>query len=261
MLGLPYTGSKVLTHAISLDKAMTKRIWRDAGLPTAPFQVFASADVSLDGALKFPLFVKPVREGSGMGIDGNSIVHNEGELRRRVAWVTATYRQPALVEAFLPGREFTVGLIGNRQPGSQPFSAACAEDFYGVPGYHVFPVLEIDTTRGKVRGIYNAQAKSYAIESESAPGYLCPADIPPALETCLSELAIAAFEAIDGLDVARVDFRMGDDEQAYLVEINTLPGMNPLVSDLVIVSRAGGVAYETLIGEILALAMARYGMA
>ena len=131
MLGLPYTGSKVLTHAISLDKAMTKRVWRDAGLPTAPFQVLASADAPLDASLQFPLFVKPVREGSGMGIDGNSIVHNEGELRRRAAWVIATYRQPALVEAFLPGREFTVGLIGNRQPGSEPFSAACADDFYG----------------------------------------------------------------------------------------------------------------------------------
>jgi D-alanine-D-alanine ligase len=253
MLGVPYTGSKVLTHAISLDKTMTKRIWRDHGLPTAPFQCFATADAPLDPALTFPLFVKPAREGSGMGINDHSIVRDAEELRRQVAWVVATYHQPALVEAYLPGREFTVGFVGNRRLPGGPLRSG----FYDARGYHVFPVLEIDTSRGQVRGIYNAQAKSYAIESDDAPGYLCPADIPPSLETLLRELAVTAFEAIGGLDVSRVDFRTGDDGEPYLVEINTLPGVNPSVSDLVIAARAEGVAYETLITEILELALTR----
>jgi D-alanine-D-alanine ligase len=196
LLEIPYTGSKVLTHALSLDKAATKQIWRDAGLPTAPFQLFRYADAVLDERLAFPLFVKPVREGSGMGINARSIVHTMNELRSQVRWVIETYRQPALVETYLARREFTVGLVGNTAPpGYTPLS-----DFYSDSGFHVFPVLEIDTGKGAVKGIYNAQAKSYAIEDEQAPGYLCPADIPPTLESRLDQLAIAAFEAIDVLD-------------------------------------------------------------
>ncbi|MBN1249844.1 MAG: hypothetical protein JXC32_19435 [Anaerolineae bacterium] len=254
MLGIPYTGSGVTTHAISLDKALTKQIWRDAGLPTAAFQLFRYADAPLRADLAFPLFVKPVREGSGMGINERSVVHNEQELRDQVAWVIKTYRQPALAERYLAGREFTVGLIGNALgSGDPPWSP-----FYDAQGYHRFPVLEIDTGKGVVQGIYNAQAKSYAIESDEAPGYLCPADIPGELEQHLKTLAVAAFEAIGGLDVARVDFRLDEDGQPCLMEINTLPGLNPSVSDIVIAARAGGVAYDTLIAEILNLALARY---
>lgn len=256
MLGIPYTGSKVLTHALSLDKAATKRIWRDSGLPTAPFQRFDHADAPLQAGLYFPLFVKPVREGSGMGINARSIVRDARELRAQVWWVIETYRQPALVEAYLPGREFTVGLVGNVcAPGTAPRS-----DFYADSGFHLLPVLEIDTHKGAVQGVYNAEAKSYAIEDAAAPGYLCPADIPPALAAQLSRLAVEAFIALDGLDVGRVDFRMGGDGEPYLVEANTLPGLNPLVSDIVIAARAGGVTYPALIAEILALACERYGL-
>ena len=256
MLSIPYTGSKVLTHAISLDKVMTKRVWRDAGLPTAPFQSFRRADAPLDERLTFPLFVKPSREGSGMGINARSIVHDEAELRAQVAWVIRTYRQPALVETYLPGREFTVGLIGNTRLPDEPLRST----FYNARGFHLFPVLEIDSQKGAVKGIYNAEAKSYAIDDALAPGYLCPADIPPELEAELHRLSVAAFEALGGLDVSRVDFRMGADNAPYLVEINTLPGINPIVSDLVIVSRAESVAYETLVNEILDLACERYNL-
>lgn len=256
MLGIPYTAAKVLAHAISLDKAVTKMIWTEMGLPNAPFQRFRHAELPLDPALTFPLFVKPVREGSGMGINARSIVHDEAELRAQVAWVIRTYHQPALVETYLPGREFTVGLIGNTLfPGAAPRS-----DFYNARGFHIFPVLELDTQRGAVKGVYNAEAKSYALDDANAPGYLCPADIPAALGETLAWLSIRAFETIDGLDVGRVDFRLGADGQPYLVEINTLPGLNPLVSDMVIVARAERVPYEVLINEILDLARERYGV-
>ncbi len=262
MLGIPYTASKVLTHAVSLDKAGTKRLWRDNGLPTAPFRVYPSATAVAKGApadegLTYPLFVKPIHEGTGMGINHRSIVRDEDELRSQVDWVTRTYRQPALVEPFLTGREFTVGFVGNTPVPGEPRRS----EFYGDDGFHVFPVLEIDTGRGQVKGIYNTEAKSYAIDSDSAPGYLCPADIPAELEAKLHTLAVAAFEAIGGLDVGRVDFRSSGDGTVYLMEINTLPGLNPIVSDIVISARAGGVAYATVIQEILNLALARYGMA
>ena len=256
MLGIPYTGSKVLAHAISLDKAMAKRVWRDCGLPTAPFQVFYHGDEPLDRQLAFPLFVKPVREGTGMGINGNSVVRDEAALREQVGWVIQTYRQPALVEGYLPGREFTVGLIGNSlAPGQQRWN-----NWYDEQGFHLFPVLEIDSTVGAVQGLYNTEAKSYYPGEEGAPLYLCPADIPPVLEAELKRLAVAAFEAIGALDVSRVDFRLGADNCPYLMEINTLPGLNPTVSDLCIMARAEGMHYADLINEILNLAVDRYGL-
>lgn len=254
MLGIPYTGSKVLAQAVSLDKGMAKRIWRDAGLPTPPFQVFRRADERLDPGLTFPLFVKPVHEGTGMGISDRSVADDESGLRQQVRWVIQTYRQPALVEGYLPGREFTVGLIGNTR-----FSGECRRNgLYDGRGFHLFPVLEIDAAVGAGRGVYNTASKSYDPGADGAPLYLCPADIPAALETELKRLTVEAFEAIEALDVGRVDFRLGRDGQPYLLEINTLPGLNPRLSDLCIMARAEGFDYTDLINEILDLALDRY---
>jgi len=258
MLGIPYTGARVLANALALDKAAAKMVWRESGLPTAPFQSFLYAGAPLAPDMAFPLFVKPVHEGSGMGINARSIIHDEAELRAQVAWVISTYRQPALVETFLPGREFTVGLVGNALlPGQAP-RRRLRSDFYNARGFHLFPVLELDTQRGAVKGIYNAEAKSYALDDDNAPGYLCPADIPDALRETLFDMTMLAFEALGGLDIGRVDFRLGADGHPYIVEINLLPGLNPLVSDMIIVSRAGGVPYELLINEVLNLARERY---
>jgi D-alanine-D-alanine ligase len=256
MLGIPYTGSRVLAHAISLDKAVTKQLWRDVGLPTAPFQVFQGADDALDPRLTFPLFVKPVHEGTGMGINGDSIVQSEAGLRAQVEWVVETYDQPALVEGYLPGREFTVGLIGNRRQQDE----RRRPDFYDTLGYHVFPVLEIDAGVGVGQGLYNAASKAYSPGEGGAPLYLCPADIPDAFGEILKTLAVAGFEAIGALDLGRVDFRLGSDGQPYMLEINTLPGLNPRVSDLCIMAQAEGIHYSDLINEVLDLAVARYGV-
>jgi D-alanine-D-alanine ligase len=254
MLGFPYSGSKVLAHAISLDKAATKRIWRDLGLPTAPFQVLYRGEEPLDRQLTFPLFIKPLHEGTGMGINGHSIAHSEAELREQARWVIDTYRQPAIVEDYLPGREFTVGLIGNTlAPGEKRWNG-----LYNERGFHLFPVLEIDANIGAGHGLYNAASKSYNPGEKGAPLYLCPADIPATLEIELKQLAIAAFEAIGALDLSRVDFRLGSDGRPYLLEINTLPGLNPTVSDLCIMARTEGLHYTDLINQILYLAMDRY---
>jgi D-alanine-D-alanine ligase len=252
MLGLPYTGSKIMAHALSLDKAMAKRVWRDCGLPTASFQVFAQGDESLDPWLAFPLFVKPCREGSGMGINVRSIVEDETALREQVRWLIRTYRQPALVEGYLPGREFTVGLLGHTpSPGSNSSG-------HRETGFHIFPVLEVDVTPvAEAGGLYTSHVKT---DLPLAPNYLCPAPIEPALAEELGRLAVAAFESIGALDVARVDFRLGADGRPYLMEINTLPGLNPTYSDLVIMARAEGMDYVTLINEILNQALDRYGL-
>lgn len=256
MLDIPYTGGKVLCHAISLDKGVTKQLWRDEGLPTAPFQVFRHPADPLRPDLTFPLFVKPVREGTGMGINADSIVHNLRHLQRQVAWVLDTYKQPALVEDYLSGREYTVGLIGNAALPGQ----ARRSDLYNALGYHLFPVLEVDATIGAGEGLYNTLAKSFLPGEEGAPAYICPAAIDAAFASELQHLAIKAFEAVNGLDLGRVDFKLGRYGRPYLLEINTLPGLNPAASDMCIISAAEGMTYETLINEILNLALERYGL-
>lgn len=255
MLGIPYTASKIMGHALSLDKAMAKRVWMSYGLPTAAFQVFERADEPLHPALSYPLFAKPVREGTAKGVDADAIIDDEGQLRQRVEWLIMTYRQPALVESYLPGREFTVGLLGNAlAPGEEPLS-----EQYDEHGFHLFPVLEIDTSpvAESERGIYTNLIKS---KMPLAINYLCPAKIELALEHELKHLAVAAFLAIDGLDVSRVDFRLDDRGRPRILEINTLPGMNPEISDLCIMARAEGMAYTQLVNDILCLAARRYGL-
>lgn len=256
LLGIPYTASRVVANAISLDKTQTKRIWHSAGLPTPDFQEFNQSNEKLRPDLRFPLFVKPAREGTGMGIDGGSLVSSEAELRRRVNWILDTYRQPALVESYLPGREFTVGFIGNR--GSS--KSRRRPWLYDARGYHIFPILELDNAQSVSPGIYGNAAKALDIGAQGAPNYICPAVIPNSLAKKMINLTLAAAEAIGAKDVSRVDLRLGSDGEPYLMEINTLPGLNPAVSDLCIMAASEGLTYEVPITEILYLAAERYGL-
>ncbi len=259
LLGIPYTASRVVANAISLDKTQTKRIWQQFGLPTAPFWEFHSVEQLSDldfSVLQFPLFIKPAREGSGMGIDSHSLVMDQETLVKRVTWALQSYQQPILVEEFLPGREFTVGFIGN--PGYTNSRNNLVS--YDTEGYHWFPILEIDAQSSTSPGIYGHSAKDLSIQAVGAPAYLCPADIPAALETQLLALAKQAAQAIGTCDVGRVDFRLDANGDPRLLEINTLPGLNPALSDLCIMAAADGLAYNVLIKEILYLAAERYGL-
>jgi D-alanine-D-alanine ligase len=254
LLGIPYTASQVVANAVSLNKTLTKRIWQQQGLPTAPYYEFASLEEVAHADLRFPLFAKPAREGTGMGINNQSIIYDHDELYQRVNWLLEAYHQPVLVEEFLPGREFTVGFIGNR--GNPAFRRR--PDLYDSDGYHWFPVLEIDTITSVSPTIYGHDAKALDIGTEGAPNYLCPADIPRSMRARLIDLTRRAAEALEVKDVSRVDFRIGADGDPYLMEINTLPGLNPLLSDLCIMAATEGITHQTLISEILYLAAERY---
>ncbi len=256
MLGIPYTGSRVVANALSLDKTKTKRLWAQMGLPTAPFyEVYSLADLE-QLSLEFPLFAKPAREGTGMGIDNRALITDRSALEERVAYLLQKYRQPVLVETFLPGREFTVGFIGN--PGDA--STRRIPQLYDSEGYHWFPVLEIDTHTSVSPGVYGHDAKALNLDEHGAPRYLCPADIPDSLRKELIAITKKAAQALDVCDLGRVDFRLGANGQPYLLEINTLPGLNPEVSDLCIMAKAEGLPYQLLISEILYLAAERHGM-
>jgi len=256
MLKIPYTGSRVLTNAIALDKTLTKRIWRDRRLPVAPFQEFTFGDEPLRPEMHFPLFVKPAREGTGMGVNEKAIVNNESELRERADYVIRLYHQPALVETFLPGREFTVGIMGrfdtilySRHP-----------EWYEKDGFLRLPVLELDSSRSITPGIYGIEAKAQSVGSEGAPCYLCPAPIDPDLSKKLHRLAWRAHVVLGALDISRTDIRLDAEGQPRLIEINPLPGLTPNYSDLCIQCQAHGISYEDLILEILYLGASRWNM-
>jgi D-alanine-D-alanine ligase len=261
MMRIPYTGSQVLTLALSLDKPMTKRVLTYHGLPTPPFQVFERITESLDPDLKFPLFVKPSREGTGMGISPQSIVHDEDQLRAQLRRLLERFDEPVLVEHFIEGREVTVGIIGNLR---SPVAWRVPKDEEApriVKGLHFFPPLEVDMAAYPVEeaGIYTSRMK---VEMAHEFHYKCPAPLSEEQVEDLSWLAAATFRVTGCLDVARVDFRLdaNDGDKPYILEVNPLPGLNPGYSDLCIEAAADGWSYEELINEIVDLAADRYGL-
>lgn len=261
MLRQPYTGSGVLTLALTLDKPMTKRVLAFHDLPTPAFQVFERADEPLDDDLRFPLFVKPSREGTGMGVSGQSIVHDERELREQLREQLARYQQPILVERFIRGREVTVGVIGNLRP---PVARRMPDDETArrvLGGLHFLPPLEVDfraypETEG---GVYTNRMKT---EWAHDFHYLCPAPLDAALVEQLNRLTAAVFRVTGCRDVARVDFRLDadDGDRPYILEVNPLPGLYPGLSDLVLEAAAEGTSYAELINAILDAATLRYGL-
>ncbi|MCC6146965.1 MAG: hypothetical protein IT308_05300 [Anaerolineaceae bacterium] len=256
MMHIPYTASRVLANALGLDKTMTKRIWSEAGLPTAAYQEFRRGDEPLHPGLQYPLFIKPAREGTGMGLDERSIAHNESGLRRQIRWVTQNYRQPALVESFLPGREFTVAVMG--RAGAAYYSRRSGD--YGRDGFIRFPVLEVDNNGTATPGVYGHLTKTLYTGEAGVPRFLCPAPIPQTLTRRLQKLAIQAHQAIGALDISRVDIRLDAAGRPCLIEINTLPGLTPDFSDLCVITNAKGWSYNDLILEILYLGASRFGL-
>lgn len=252
-LRIPYTGSRVLANAVSLNKVFTKRIWRDNGLFVTPFQEFVSGDEELQVDLEFPLFVKPSREGASMGVEAASIIHNEHELREYTRLIISKYKQPALVETYLPGREFTVGLIGNTQNKRHP-------DFYNHQGFHFFPISEVDTNKSLTPGVYSKKLKKMYAGHPEGVQTLCPASIDFGLQQKLYSLALRAHEAIGALDFSRTDLRLDARGEPVLMEINTIPGLSRDFSDLCLQTKAEGIAYSDLILEIFYLGATRWGL-
>lgn len=259
-LQIPYTGSKVLCLALALDKPMTKRVLTYHELPTPDFQTFERVDEPLDEKMQFPLFVKPSREGTGMGVSAKSIVKDENELREQVGFMINRYQQPALVETFIEGREVTVGMVGNlvgpvarRLPHDENLPRMQA-------GLRFFPPMEVDLTPYLETDVVYANRLKVALADQLT--YLCPAPLDEEMVDELNWLAAAVFRVTGALDVARVDFRLNVNEnwKPYILEINPLPGLSPGISDIVIEAAAEGVEHVELVNMILDSALRRYGM-
>jgi D-alanine-D-alanine ligase len=260
MLRIPYTGSKVMTLALALDKPMTKRVLTYHDLPTPPFQVFEREDEPLDPSMSFPMFVKPSREGTGMGVSAKSIVNTEAELREQVAYVHKRYQQTALVERFIEGREVTVGIVGNlRRPVARRLPED--EDAARIQGGLLFlPPMEVDLKPYEESDAVYSNRLKVALADQLT--YLCPAPLPDDLVADLNWYTAAVFRVTGALDVSRVDFRLDihDNLRPYILEINPLPGLSPGISDLVIEAAALEIDHTGLVNRILDTALRRYKM-
>lgn len=236
-LGIPYTGSDPLTLSATLDKATAKLIVSGYGIPTPRFVKVSSLKDLAKVDLPFPLFVKPDFEGSSKGIRESSKVTDNESLERMVGWILTTYHQPVIVEEFLPGREFTVGIIGNEE-------------------LRIFPIMEIrPLSKVDPEGfVYSYETKHNNLEE-----FICPADIPEDLAGEIRDVAQRAYRALECRDFARIDVRLDASGRPNFLEANPLPGLSP-VSLFPVAAMADGISFEDLVNEVLDLAVKRYSL-
>lgn len=247
MLGIPYTGSGPLTLAIALNKALTHQLLEINEISSPFFQVFNRVDERIDVKLEFPCVVKPLSEGSSKGIWNSSLIKDERALRRQVSWVIKTYNQPAIVEEFLQGREFTIGLIGNETPT-------------------VLPIVEIllDKLPVKASRLYSYEAKwIWDVPGNQLEIFHCPSDITDGLREKLEKIAVTTFRVLNCKDVCRIDMRLDKSNEPRVLEVNPIPGLIPdpdAHSCLPEAARAAGYSYDQLICTILWHGLKRHGL-
>ncbi|MFX0026917.1 MAG: ATP-grasp domain-containing protein [Candidatus Hermodarchaeota archaeon] len=247
MLNIPYVGSNVLTTAIGLNKTWAKKCLMFHEILTPKF--FTISDIreirTLD--LSFPLILKPNEEGSSMGINEDNISFNIEDLKLKLQEMISTYQQSILVEQFIEGREFSVGLLG--RPGKSP---------------EMLSILEIDFSKfpKELGSVFGQRAKTIM---DSLDHYICPAKILKGLKKRLQEISLNIWRYLDIKDFARIDFRMNKRNQIYFLEINPLPGMdfdpdNNDFSFYPYMAMKSGYNYDQLIYRILESACYRYNL-
>ena len=245
MLGIPYSGSGVLTNAISLNKAKTKEVLKINGINTPNFQLFKNKKDLLKSYLKFPLIIKPNAEGSSIGITNKSVLFEQESFYERVYELMDKYNEPVLVEEYIKGREFTVAVIGNDRP-------------------EILPILEITFNHlpPEFLPIDSYESKWYYDTPEHDP-IVCPAKINLEQEQKLKEIALSVFSALDVKDFCRIDMRVDNEFMVFVLEVNTLPGISSQREHNSRFSRAAfanRMSYRELIKAVLTTSFTRYGI-
>ena len=235
MMGLPYTGSDATTLAVTLDKGLAKKVVAEEGVPTPPSFLISDAREKIPSTVLYPLIVKPVAEGSSKGIYSSSVVHSENELRETAGKIIERYNQPALVETYVGGREFTIALLGEKRP-------------------KVLPPMEILFLDQVDFPVYSYE---YKLDFESHIRYETKPTLTSKEKNLIESYARKAFMALGCRDVARMDFRMDLYGNLYFLECNPLPGLTPGWSDLCLIAEGCGMSYDTIIQEILSPAIRR----
>ncbi len=233
MLGIPYVGSGPETHAVALDKVLTKMVLLQKGLPTPSFTVLETPGFSLplSEGLRYPLIVKPKDEAASFGL---KIVNNEQELREGVEEIYNMFKAPTLVEEYIAGREVNVGLLGN-----DPVEA--------------LPPVEIVFKDGEQIYTYEDKTKTSGRRLEA----VCPAPLDPAIADRVKTLALDAFKALGCFDSARVDFRIDGQGNPYILEVNSMASLEPRGS-YVFAAKTVGLDYSALVNRLIEVASQRY---
>lgn len=249
MLRIPYTGSDPLTLATSLDKARTKEILSYHKIPTAGFKVVRTLNELDSLSFYYPLFVKPNGEGSSKGIFNSSLVNSPDELRIAVSKIINDYGQPALVEEYLNGREFTVALLGNGE--SLRVLPIVEINFAGLPE-HLAPVYSFEA-----KWIFDTNDNPLDI-------FTCPAKIDSELQNKIESICKKTYSVLNCKDWARIDVRLDANGTPNIIEINPLPGILPKPEDnscFPKAARAAGLTYSDLINSVAYYGAQRYGLA
>lgn len=247
MLNIPYTGSDPLTLGLCLDKSRAKEILSYHRIPNPDFRVIESVE-DIPPRLKYPLIVKPLYEGSSKGIKDNSVVSNRRELKAKIAEIKRLYDQPAIVEKFLTGREFTVGVLGN------------------YPDLEILPIVEIDHSQlpPGARPIYSYEAKwVWDTPEQPLEIFCCPADISDELKAAIEKTVRDTCRVLRIRDWARIDVRLDERGVPNILEINPLPGILPNPEEnscLPKAARAAGYTYDQLINRVVWEAGKRYDL-
>jgi D-alanine-D-alanine ligase len=227
---IPYTFSGPVIMGLSLNKHLAKLIVAASGVPVSPGMLITEITELERCNLTYPLFVKPVSEGTGKGITDKSFVHNPDELRKMVEWILSEFNQPALVEEYLPGREFTVGVVGY------------GDEARFIGGMEVMTINNLP---------YSVEVK------ENYQNYCTYKTLDPdIIEECKS-VSLRAWKALDAVDAGRVDLKADRNGRICFIEANPLAGLNPIHSDLPILARMYGVEYQTLLEMIMKSAVRR----
>ncbi|MHB8094473.1 MAG: D-alanine--D-alanine ligase family protein [Candidatus Aminicenantales bacterium] len=247
MLGLPYTGSDPLTLGLCLDKSRAKEILSYHGIPNPAFWIVESAAAIPDG-IRLPAIIKPLYEGSSKGIKNDSVVRTAAELIQRVGEVTATYKQPVIVERFIDGREFTVGVLGSS------------------PRIEILPIVEIDHSQlpPGATPIYSYEAKWIWDRPEKPLAiFRCPAPLSEDLKLGIEDVVARTCSVLRIKDWCRIDVRLDETGAPNILEVNPLPGVLPKPEDnscLPKAARTAGYSYAALIHRVVDEASKRYGL-
>lgn len=230
LLGVPYTGSGPLGHALGLYKHLAKMVWVTRGVPTPRFDLVYDGTSEIRKDLRYPVMVKPSSEGSSVGITAESIKRDPEDALDLARKLLEAFEPPVLVEEYVEGREFTVALLGYPEP-------------------RALPVEEIVFPDG---GMY-----TYAVKSRDHIVPVCPADLPDDLAGRIGAVAMKAFTSLGCRDVGRVDIRLSPEGIPYVIEVNTLPGLQPGYSEVPRIAEKAGLDYRELVAEILNCAVRR----
>ena len=226
LLDIPFVGSGLLAQVVSLNKEHAKATFKAVDVPVSPFQTFYSVDAKLDDDLNFPLFVKPVREGSAVGITEKSLVKNDKELREQVGYILENFNQPALVEGYLPGREFSVGVLGTRNP-------------------EILPIMEVIIPEE------HGTTQTVDIKANNLVQRSCPADITAELADDIRLNVLKAYDVLGCSEMARVDVKLDENGVPNIIELNAIPALEEGYAHYPLMAEEAGYDMPALVEKLV----------